>query len=332
METLIPSLESLEKVLICPDCGGDLSVVGDIRCLSCGTIATQHLGIPVLQPKSGQVVRQFSGMRNPLQREDAISEPMVTKLVNTSYLLFAKTPFWPHAAATYRSNKALKRLLSGVRGVALEVGCGEHSAAPFVSREDVVYIPTDYIGWDEVVDMDRHWNGGLLTHRRTRGPLFWADSVKLPMRSASLDAWIAIETLEHLPFPERALTEASRCLKVGGRAYISVPWLLRVHGGHDDEGDYGRYTRRKLELMAHQSGMELIDFFVNTSVWTTLEFLVSGYIIRIILEHVANQFVRVLCGLLATPIFLSLNLLAFTCDRRGDRRFALRYFAILEKR
>ena len=52
-----------------------------------------------------------------------------------------------------------------------------------------------------------------------------ADATGLPFDDASVDGFISINTLEYVPQVERALQEAHRVLKAGGRAVVlSVLW------------------------------------------------------------------------------------------------------------
>lgn len=50
-----------------------------------------------------------------------------------------------------------------------------------------------------------------------------ADMRSLPLESASFDSVIAVQSLEHVPDPERALAEASRVLIPGGTAVFVTP-------------------------------------------------------------------------------------------------------------
>lgn len=72
-----------------------------------------------------------------------------------------------------------------------------------------------------------------------KAPDVQADAAMLPFASATFDAVICAELLEHVADPVSVLTQVWQVLKPGGRLLISVPFLYRIHG---DPYDFGRYT------------------------------------------------------------------------------------------
>lgn len=70
-----------------------------------------------------------------------------------------------------------------------------------------------------------------------------ADAGALPFADESLDGVICSWILEHLKFPERALSEMRRVLKSGGYIYLSTNF---VYPYHDAPGDYYRWSSRGL--------------------------------------------------------------------------------------
>jgi len=73
----------------------------------------------------------------------------------------------------------------------------------------------------------------------TTNPNVYADAGQLPLMGQSVDCVICTEVLEHLPHPERCVTEIHRLLRDGGLALVSVPFLYPVHA---DPYDYQRLT------------------------------------------------------------------------------------------
>ena len=69
-------------------------------------------------------------------------------------------------------------------------------------------------------------------------PMFFGDATRLPFADGAVDLVVALEVLEHVPGPERALTELARVC--GGTAVLSVPrepiWRIGNMGR-------GRYLR-----------------------------------------------------------------------------------------
>lgn len=70
-------------------------------------------------------------------------------------------------------------------------------------------------------------------------PHVFGDACGLPFKSTSADAVLLLEVLEHVPSPDKALSEIHRVLKPGGRLYISVPFIYPIH---DEPYDYRRFT------------------------------------------------------------------------------------------
>jgi len=73
-----------------------------------------------------------------------------------------------------------------------------------------------------------------------------ADAHNLPFQDESFDSYLAIEVLEHLQSPERAVREIQRVLTINGVAVLSIPFLFRVHG---DPNDFQRFTRSGLQIL-----------------------------------------------------------------------------------
>jgi SAM-dependent methyltransferase len=80
-----------------------------------------------------------------------------------------------------------------------------------------------------------------------RQPDIVADATTMEcFRSESFDAVFMMEVLEHIPAPQRALSEVRRVLRPDGYLFLSAPFLFEIH---DDPGDFYRYTRNGLRIM-----------------------------------------------------------------------------------
>jgi methionine biosynthesis protein MetW len=89
-------------------------------------------------------------------------------------------------------------------------------------------LTSEYLDGNNVVgvDVDR----AALARAAARGiETAWVDlDDPLPFEDASFDVVVAAEVLEHLRLPERALAEARRVLRPGGRLVGSVPNCFRL--------------------------------------------------------------------------------------------------------
>ena len=78
------------------------------------------------------------------------------------------------------------------------------------------------------VDVDRQ--ALKLFHERLGAPAHWVDvdSERLPFSDNAFDVAVLSEVMEHLRFPQQALGEIARVLKVAGRLVGSVPNAFRL--------------------------------------------------------------------------------------------------------
>lgn len=85
------------------------------------------------------------------------------------------------------------------------------------------------------------------------------DAHALPFRNVSFPAVLCSQLVEHVARPEQALREIARVLAPGGWLFITVPFLVAIHG---DPFDFGRYTdgwwRQRLPDLGFE--VERLDF------------------------------------------------------------------------
>jgi SAM-dependent methyltransferase len=122
-------------------------------------------------------------------------------------------PTWERHVATYA---AAAELLPPDGSPVLDVGCGTgHSYHLLAPRETV--------GVDVAAEALRGQK------RRT----IVADMRELPLPDASFASFVSVQSIEHVPDPERALAEARRVLEPGGTAIFVTP--NRLTFGRPDE-------------------------------------------------------------------------------------------------
>lgn len=84
-----------------------------------------------------------------------------------------------------------------------------------------------------------------------------ADLQHMPaVESASVDAVICTEVLEHVADPSAALAEIARVLRPNGVLVLSVPHLSPIH---EAPNDYYRYTRYGLAHLFERAGLEVLE-------------------------------------------------------------------------
>lgn len=86
-------------------------------------------------------------------------------------------------------------------------------------------------------------------------PSVFGDAAQLPFRDASFENVTCLEVLEHVPDPALVMTEISRVLTQGGRAWISMPFLYPLH---DAPYDFQRFTTYGLRRTIERAGLEIV--------------------------------------------------------------------------
>ncbi len=83
-----------------------------------------------------------------------------------------------------------------------------------------------------------------------RSPHLQADAQSLPFASASFDMCVALEMLEYVPIPSKALEEFHRILRPGGVLILSVPFMHR----QDAANDLWRWTSAGITRLVVDAG------------------------------------------------------------------------------
>jgi SAM-dependent methyltransferase len=153
-----------------------------------------------------------------------------------------RTPFHPQWFS-YRDEPGwLRRWASQCKGLVVDVGCGRQRIRPYLDA-GCQYLGTDYFKTATDLYLSR--------------PDLYADARVLPLADGCADTVLLLEVLEHMAEPERALREARRVLRAGGRVIVSVPFIYPVH---DAPFDFQRWTPRGLQDALARNGFELVEY------------------------------------------------------------------------
>jgi len=142
-------------------------------------------------------------------------------------------------------DRAIVELLGPGRGRCVEIGCGTGVNAPRL-RE---------LGW---VPLGVDLSAAMLRHAAGRLPVVRGDAARLPVRSRSVDAVVAVMISTDVPDYPAVLREAARVLRPGGRL-VHVGVHPCFCGGFADRTDAYAVVIRPGYLDAHWT----------TASWTT---------------------------------------------------------------
>ncbi|MEM3086795.1 MAG: class I SAM-dependent methyltransferase [Halobacteria archaeon] len=107
---------------------------------------------------------------------------------------------------------------------------------------------------------------------RQRGPMVVGDCHHLPVRDGSVDVVFMFSLLEHVPDPPRAVREARRVLRPGGRLHVTVPFLNFYH----DEVDYYRWTEDGLRVLLREFQVVRLERTAAGLFSVLLDWMLSG--------------------------------------------------------
>ena len=122
--------------------------------------------------------------------------------------------------------------------VVVDVGCGRSDNCRWLGQHNILYR-LDYPAT----------NG-----RYENAPDIYGDACRLPVKTATIDAILMLEVLEHVADAEAALDEIRRVLRPGGKIYLSVPFIYPLH---DQPFDYRRFTIYGLRQMLKNRGLHI---------------------------------------------------------------------------
>jgi len=148
-------------------------------------------------------------------------------------------------------------------GLLLDAGCGDgYGIAAILEGLDYRLLAGLDLSPEKL-----HTAGRTLTASR----MILGDAEQLPLADGTFGAVFSLETLEHLPDPQRAVDEFARVLEPGGRLFISIPvssalyaWagkrLMRFRRRGKFHEHIQFYSCRRIMRMLHRTGLEPVGW------------------------------------------------------------------------
>jgi SAM-dependent methyltransferase len=155
-------------------------------------------------------------------------------------------------ASRSRARSALKRHLPRSTSVLLEAGC----SSGFLLEELTSDWPMSLVIGSDYLPGPLH----RLAGRQPSLPLLRFDLVKCPLPTASVDAVVLLNVLEHIDDDLGAARQVARVLKPKGIAVIEVPAGRRLYDVYDRYlKHYRRYSRGQLVQLVSRAGLEVLE-------------------------------------------------------------------------
>ena len=105
----------------------------------------------------------------------------------------------------------------------IEIGCGRGGFARYLQQRGADLVAADFS--PKAVEIAQRRLAGL-----PHCDVVVADIQAMPYETETFDVAMSLETLEHVPDPDRGLLELVRVAKVGGRVIVTTPNYLSLVG------------------------------------------------------------------------------------------------------
>lgn len=162
----------------------------------------------------------------------------------------------------------LKNIISfreEIKGVTIDVGCGEKPYSKFFNSEH-------YFGLD--IPSSIH------NVRLNADILF--DGNYLPIKNNCIDSVVTNQVFEHVFEPGIFLSEINKILKINGKLLITLPF---VWDEHEKPFDFARYTSYGIKYLLNKYGFEIMKHNKTANDISSLAQLLNLYIYKIVYKN-----------------------------------------------
>ena len=263
------SRRKLEKLISCPECFGSLSKKEELVCSEC--------------KKKYPIISEISA---------PISDELIQKyLTFNSYKckslkerIKSAIPIPDERLWTCQSKKVLSRILEekepdGEESFVVNMGSGVES-----------FYKNLFKPFQGLIRIGIPHNGEVNAY---------GDAMALPLKNDSVDLFISSSVIEHLPDPEKAVSELFRTIKPDGLVYAEIPFIGAYHMAPHD---YQRYTISGIESLFKRHGFILEEKGICSGPITALVLLLQHAIIEAIPWGPPQYVVRLILTWILHPL------------------------------
>ncbi len=233
----------------------------------------------------------------------------------------------PSFINTYFRMKKLKLSKPYVKGITLDIGCGNRFNEKFFDNLYNKYVGLDY---HEVFNKIDIYGRGNTKIKREKIDIS-ADAENLPFKNNSIDTILLTEVLEHIPHPQKAIKEMYRVLKNSNYLILTVPFML---GEHQLPFDFFRFTKEALRKILIENNFDITLLEPYTNNGPTIFLMINSFVFFDILLKVKKQsrLLFFFLYVLTLPIYIINNFIALIIDKISlDTSNTLGYFIIARK-
>jgi SAM-dependent methyltransferase len=156
-------------------------------------------------------------------------------------------------------NKKYISFIKSIEGDILEIG-GNKSFQEYMSNGNFLVLDIEYKPTNNIT----------------------ANAEHLPLASETISGVICISVLEHTQYPQKIIEEIWRCLKPGGKAFISVPWLFETHMEPQDFYRFSNFILGKWFFQFNTIEIEAVNGYFGLLAHFLQRFKVLSYSIGIL--------------------------------------------------
>ena len=171
------------------------------------------------------------------------------------------------------------------KGRLLDVGCGEKPLLELITP----YVES-YIGLDIPSTL----------HKKDKIDIF-GSALELPFQNNSFDTVFCKGVLEHLPEPDKVISEIGRVLKNDGYCILSTNLLYHLH---EEPYDFYRYTKHGLRYLFEKNKFQVVKITATSGFWVTFGHESTYYLHRFNRVVFLKWIIKLVCGLFQRVAYL----------------------------